>query len=170
MAMRMKLEAKKHEKTAPPRSLELICYMTFCRLRPEHMKLTYTEAMKAANNSKNFIHAAYFCRKLIDLPAGVVDNPMVEKYKKYYIQFSKLKSNAVDINLPSEMLDQTAETTANGTFDPSSLTLAPRSSSSLLSSVAHAVYPKSEEGKICAICQLTRIGDISRYPGLPGFK
>ena len=105
MAMRMKLESKKHEKTAPARSLELICYMTFCRLRPEHMKLTFTEAMKAANNSKNFIHAAYFCRKLIDLPSGVVDPAMVEKYKKYYTQFSKLKTNAVEINLPSQMLE-----------------------------------------------------------------
>ena len=170
MAMRMKLESKKHEKTAPARSLELICYMTFCRLRPEHMKLTFTEAMKAANNSKNFIHAAYFCRKLIDLPAGVVDPAMIEKYKKYYTQFSKLKTNAVDINLPPQMLEQTSETTANGLFDPNSLTLAPQAGDSLLCPIDKSVNSKAEAGKICAICQLTRLGDGGAHSGLPGLK
>ncbi len=121
LAMRLKLEAKKYEKSSPARALELICYMALCRVRPEHKKLTLTEAMKASNANKNFIHAAYFSRKLIDLPGGVIDSTTLEKYKKYYMQFSKLKTNAQDIALPSALLEQGGETTANGFIDPSSL-------------------------------------------------
>ena len=102
LAMRMKLEAKKQ--SDPLKQLELSCYMACCGLAPPHLKLALSEAVKVCNAQKNFLHAAHFCRKLIELPAGVVDPPMVEKYKKYYAQFSKLNSNAQPIVLPPQLL------------------------------------------------------------------
>jgi len=52
----------------PVRSTELAAYFTHCNLQPVHLLLALRSAMAAAFKSKNFIVAASFARRLLELP------------------------------------------------------------------------------------------------------
>jgi coatomer protein complex subunit alpha (xenin) len=51
-----------------PRSLELSAYFTHCNLQPAHLMLALKTAMASAFKSKNYINAASFARRLLELP------------------------------------------------------------------------------------------------------
>jgi len=50
------------------RSLELSAYFTHCNLQPSHLMLALKTAMANAFKAKNFINAASFARRLLELP------------------------------------------------------------------------------------------------------
>lgn len=52
----------------PARSTELSAYFTHCNLQPSHMLLALRAAMGTAFKHKNFIVAASFARRLLELP------------------------------------------------------------------------------------------------------
>jgi coatomer protein complex subunit alpha (xenin) len=52
----------------PVRSTELAAYFTHCNLQPIHLLLTLRTAMGAAFKHKNYITAASFARRLLELP------------------------------------------------------------------------------------------------------
>ena len=56
------------EVTNPARSTELSAYFTHCNLQPPHLLLALRSAMGTAFKNKNFITAASFARRLLELP------------------------------------------------------------------------------------------------------
>jgi len=52
----------------PVRSTELSAYFTHCNLQPVHLLLALRSAMGAAFKHKNYITAAGFARRLLELP------------------------------------------------------------------------------------------------------
>eukprot|EP00569_Conticribra_weissflogii_P016351 CAMPEP_0171400982 /NCGR_PEP_ID=MMETSP0880-20121228/7612_1 /TAXON_ID=67004 /ORGANISM="Thalassiosira weissflogii, Strain CCMP1336" /LENGTH=1288 /DNA_ID=CAMNT_0011915391 /DNA_START=12 /DNA_END=3878 /DNA_ORIENTATION=+ len=52
----------------PVRSTELSAYLTHCKLQPAHLLLVLRSAMGTAFKHKNFIVAASFARRLLELP------------------------------------------------------------------------------------------------------
>ena len=52
----------------PVRSTELSAYFTHCNLQPMHLLLALRAAMGTAFKNKNFIVAASFARRLLELP------------------------------------------------------------------------------------------------------
>lgn len=50
------------------RSLELAAYFTHCNLQPSHLMLALKSAMASAFKAKNFVNAASFARRLLELP------------------------------------------------------------------------------------------------------
>jgi coatomer protein complex subunit alpha (xenin) len=52
----------------PVRATELAAYFTHCNLQPVHLLLTLRTAMGTAFKHKNFIAAASFARRLLELP------------------------------------------------------------------------------------------------------
>ena len=49
------------------RLLELSAYMSMCALQPVHRILTLNAAMVQAYKNQDFIYAAYFAKKLVQL-------------------------------------------------------------------------------------------------------
>ena len=54
--------------TDPVRATELSAYFTYCNLQPVHLMLALRSAMGTAFKHKNFILAASFARRLLELP------------------------------------------------------------------------------------------------------
>jgi hypothetical protein len=52
------------------RQIELAAYMTHCVLEPPHLLLAINVAMGMAFKHKNFIHAAGFARRLLEMPGA----------------------------------------------------------------------------------------------------
>ena len=53
---------------AAARQVELAAYTTHCALEPPHLMLALNMAMATAFKHKNFIHAAGFARRLLEMP------------------------------------------------------------------------------------------------------
>lgn len=64
----LRVKAAMGETDEPARSLELAAYFTHCSLQPAHLMLALKTAMANAFKSKNFINAASFARRLLELP------------------------------------------------------------------------------------------------------
>ena len=69
-AVRVKEEMNKYTgaNTNVARSLELVAYFTHCNLQPGHLLLALKTAMASAFKNKNYINAASFARRLLELP------------------------------------------------------------------------------------------------------
>ena len=50
------------------RQMELAAYMTHCALEPAHLMLALNLAMVVTFKHQNFIHAAGFARRILELP------------------------------------------------------------------------------------------------------
>merc|ERR1712127_479284 len=66
-AIRIKAVMAQHAKD-PKRSTELSAYFTHCNLQPVHLLLALRSAMGTAFKHKNYILAASFARRLLELP------------------------------------------------------------------------------------------------------
>ncbi|DBA03503.1 TPA: hypothetical protein N0F65_011404 [Lagenidium giganteum] len=81
MGCRIRAEVANYAlETDPKRNLELSAYFTHCELQPPHMVLTLKIAMTNAFKSSNFITAASFCRRLLEIPE-VASQPRHEKLR-----------------------------------------------------------------------------------------
>jgi coatomer subunit alpha len=67
-AVRIMITAKAHDAADGVRQMELAAYMTHCSLEPAHLMLALNLAMSMAYKHSNFIHAAGFARRLLELP------------------------------------------------------------------------------------------------------
>jgi coatomer protein complex subunit alpha (xenin) len=65
-AMRLEVTRKTLPEGDVVRSLELLAYLTCCKLAPAHQALTLRMAMTTAFKAQNFITAAYFAKRLLD--------------------------------------------------------------------------------------------------------
>lgn len=77
-------QARKDSDQNPRRQTELASYFTHCNLQPAHLMIALRLAMTAAYKIKNYIDAASFARRLIELDsASPSGNPQVaQKVKK----------------------------------------------------------------------------------------
>eukprot|EP00934_Nitzschia_sp_Nitz4_P007542 Nitzschia sp. Nitz4//scaffold198_size39746//24020//28043//NITZ4_007604-RA/size39746-augustus-gene-0.29-mRNA-1//1//CDS//3329540527//7532//frame0 len=66
-AIRLKNAMSEHA-SDPVRGTELAAYFTHCNLQPSHLVLALRSAMGAAFKNKNYIVAASFARRLLELP------------------------------------------------------------------------------------------------------
>jgi coatomer protein complex subunit alpha (xenin) len=64
----LRIKAALSEVSGPARSTELSAYFTHCNLQPSHLLLALRSAMGTAFKHKNFIVAASFARRLLELP------------------------------------------------------------------------------------------------------
>jgi coatomer protein complex subunit alpha (xenin) len=64
----LRIKAAMGETSEPTRSLELAAYFTHCNLQPAHLMLALKTAMASAFKAKNFINAAGFAKRLLELP------------------------------------------------------------------------------------------------------
>jgi coatomer subunit alpha len=62
------LAAKAHDQADAVRQMELAAYMTHCSLEPPHLMLACNLAMIVTYKHSNFIHAAGFARRLLEMP------------------------------------------------------------------------------------------------------
>jgi coatomer protein complex subunit alpha (xenin) len=68
MACRIVLTAKTVDQNDAARQIELAAYMTHCVLEPAHLMLAVNLAMGMAFKHKNFITAANFAKRLLEMP------------------------------------------------------------------------------------------------------
>eukprot|EP00741_Cyanophora_paradoxa_P009442 tig00000144_g9146.t1 len=66
LAMRIEAQRKASAENAV-RACELAAYFTHCNLQPMHLQLALRSAMNAAYKIKNFLTAASFCKRLLEL-------------------------------------------------------------------------------------------------------
>ena len=67
-AVRIMLTARAHDAEDAVRQMELAALMTHCALEPAHLMLALNLAMSVCYKFQNFIHAAGFARRLLELP------------------------------------------------------------------------------------------------------
>lgn len=68
LACRIMMVARSTDANDGVRQIELSAYMTHCALEPPHLMLAVNLAMAMAFKHKNFIHAAGFARRLLEMP------------------------------------------------------------------------------------------------------
>ena len=68
LAVRIMLVGKAHDQADAVRQMELAAYMTHCALDAPHLMLACNLAMVVTYKHSNFIHAAGFARRLLEMP------------------------------------------------------------------------------------------------------
>ncbi len=81
----------------PLLQLELAAYLTHCNLQPAHLLLALNLAMSLAFKVKNFINAASFARRLLELGASAGNAELMTKVRKALVFsiFSWISSHAI---------------------------------------------------------------------------
>jgi coatomer subunit alpha len=147
-AIRLKLATAGAE---PKRAVELGAYFTHCNLQPAHLLLSLNMAMVSAFKLKNFITAASFAQRLLELP-----EVSTEKNKA-------LKVKAKKVLTKSEQEGRNAETLEYDERNPFVIdagTLKPiyRGSDLLRCPYCGSAYTPDQKGTLCATCGLSSVG------------
>eukprot|EP00736_Rhodelphis_marinus_P009888 Rmarinus@m.17201 len=134
------------EEKDPARKLELTAYFTHCKLQPFHMQLSHRKAMMTAYQSKNYVSAGSFARRLIDLTPPA---EMAEKARKVMAQADKLGTNAHQLQYDER-----------NPFVICSATLTPIYKGHALVQCPFCGSPAQPEHKetVCQNCSLSKIG------------
>jgi len=151
LAVRIMQTAKTTDATDGVRQIELAAYMTYCTLEPAHLLLALNMAMRQAYKFKNFIHAASFARRLIELPeSNSAKNAKFLGDAKKILQISEQEArNALKID-----------------YDPStpfvicagSLTPIYRGKEVIKSPFCGASYSPSFRNTVCVIDNMSSVG------------
>lgn len=95
-ALRLEIERKLKAPTQVDRAAELSCYMTTCRLQTPHKVLVLKSAMTNTYKINNFITAAHFAKKIIDLEStGVLSVKLTPRYSKGKKTKLRLSENTI---------------------------------------------------------------------------
>ncbi|OQR92852.1 coatomer protein complex [Thraustotheca clavata] len=135
----------------PKRNIELSAYWTHCRLQPSHMMLTLKSAMTNAYKCNNYITAASFCRRLLEIPeVNTEKNAKLAQTAKKVLQKAEKEArneHQVDYN------------------DSRGFTLCARTLVPLYSGegakcpYCASTYTPQCSGSICDVCDLSKIGE-----------
>ena len=135
----------------PVRSTELSAYFTHCNLQPAHLLLALRSAMGTAFKHKNFIAAASFSRRLLELPeVGSARNADLKSKASKVLQ----KSEAQARN------EWTFDYDESSPFDLDCEVLKPiyRGAEKVQCSYCGSNYGPSMKGKLCVTCGLAKVG------------
>lgn len=130
------------------RVLELACYFTCCRLRPEHLVLAVRSAMTLAFKLKQLDLAAKMARRLVDLGAGDAITQQAQKVLAV-AQRGGPPAPALDVHF-DDHLD----------FDLDAARFAPLypGSPAEACGLCGAAYGLQEKGLTCRVCRVATIG------------
>jgi len=135
----------------PVRSTELWAYMTHCNLQPNHLFLALKFAMGEAFKIKNFITAASFARRLLELPDISSEKNATLKVKAQKVV---LKSEQMARNEHQLQYDE------RNPFDIDSATFLPiyRGSPVVKCAYCGAAYSPDMKNKVCRSCEMSLVG------------
>lgn len=145
------IELERRETEDPIRQAELAAYFTRCTLQPTHMILVLNLAMTRAFKLKNFITAASFAQRLLNMPE--INSPTQ----------SSLKTKATKVLRASEQHGRNEvklNYEENGQFNICSQTNTPIADTTDLIKCPFcgAASKRSEANKLCKICTLSPMG------------
>lgn len=134
----------------PARMTELSAYFTHCNLLPQHLLLALRSAMGTAFKSKNFITAASFARRLLELP-----DMKSERNADLRVKATKVlqKSEAMARN------EHTLNYNDSTIFRINCSELIPmQSGEGVECPYCGSVYSNEMRGKDCLTCKVSKIG------------
>merc|ERR1712032_1415432 len=131
-------------KTPKQREVELSAYLTNCRLQPGHLCIVLDVAMVSAFKSKNYITAAGFAHRLLELKEGS-QSSVTKKANKVLTASEKKGTNAHEL----EFDDKTPFDLGCDTFKPIY-----RGQPLIRCSYCGAAFTSKHEGKDCNICKM----------------
>jgi coatomer protein complex subunit alpha (xenin) len=154
LACRVRSEVAKFPlETDPKRNVELSAYFTHCELQPPHLVLTLKIAMTNAFKSNNFITAASFCRRLLEIQE-VATHPRHEKLR---LTARKVLQKAEKEARNEHQLDYQ---------DSKPFVLCARSFSPLYLGerdvrcpYCSSAYRPEFKGSLCDVCCISRVGE-----------
>mmetsp|Transcript_38434 Transcript_38434/g.85815 ORF Transcript_38434/g.85815 Transcript_38434/m.85815 type:complete len:1259 (-) Transcript_38434:290-4066(-) len=135
----------------PVRSTELCAYFTHCNLQPGHLFLALRQAMVAAFKIKNYITAASFAHRLLELPeiSSEKNAEMKSKAQKVIMKSEKEARN-----------EHTLQYNERNPFDIDCAAFLPIYRGSPVSKCAYcaSAYEPAMKGKVCETCSMSLIG------------
>ena len=135
----------------PVRSTELSAYFTHCNLQPAHLLLALRSAMGTAFKHKNFIAAASFSRRLLELPdVSSAKNADLKSKAGKVLQKSEAQArNEHELNYDE-----------NEGFKIDAFKLQPiyRGDDLVECSFCGSTYSVDFKGKLCVTCGVSTVG------------
>eukprot|EP01102_Stenamoeba_stenopodia_P015742 TRINITY_DN5405_c0_g1_i1.p1 TRINITY_DN5405_c0_g1~~TRINITY_DN5405_c0_g1_i1.p1 ORF type:complete len:1071 (+),score=284.34 TRINITY_DN5405_c0_g1_i1:663-3875(+) len=144
--LRLELHRKEIATENQVRLTELAAYFTHCNLQPIHLMLSLRSAMNAAYKIKNFVSAASFARRLMEL------NPKYEvaTQAKKVIQFAEQNpKDAFKLNYDERNPFSVCCISFVPIYKGNPVVLCPYCQSSFL---------PEHKGKVCTTCKVSQIG------------
>ena len=135
----------------PVRLLELSAYFTHCSLQPAHLLLALKTAMATAFKSKNFINAASFARRILELP-----DINSERHAETRVKAQKVLQKSEQQGRNDFAIDYDEMNPFN--LDCENLKPIYRGTASVKCPYCSSVYLPSYKGKLCATCSLCSVG------------
>ncbi|KDO30127.1 hypothetical protein SPRG_19862 [Saprolegnia parasitica CBS 223.65] len=135
----------------PKRNIELSAYWTHCRLQPSHMMLTLKSAMTNAYKCNNYITAASFCRRLLEIPEVNTEKniKLAQTAKKVLQKAEKEARNEHSVDYSD----------ARG-FTLCARTLTPLyNGDGVKCPYCASAYVAECAGSLCDVCTLSKIGE-----------
>lgn len=151
LAARLMLAMRATDPADSVRQIELAAYMTHCTLEPAHTMLVVNAAMSAAFKHKNYIHAANFARRLLEMPdINAAKNAALAQRAKTALARSEAEArNAHKVNYD----DRTPFVICAG-----SLTPIYRGGEVVRSPYSGAAYTPEFRGKVCVVDGMAQVG------------
>jgi coatomer protein complex subunit alpha (xenin) len=139
--------------TNPKRNIELSAYFTHCELQTPHLVLTLKIAMTNAFKSGNFITAASFCRRLLEIPE-VASGDRQEKLRVTAIKVLQKSEKEARNEHQLDYQDSKPFSLCAKSFSP--LYMGDRDARC---PYCNAAYRAEFKGHLCDICGISKVGE-----------
>lgn len=148
-AVRIKSLMNETENVA--RNLELAAYFTHCNLQPGHALLALKTAMASAFKNKNFVNAASFSRRLLELP-----DINSEKHAETRLKAQKVLQKSEKEGRNEHTIDYDEKNPFN--LDCFEFKPIYKGSPLVKCSYCSSAYSPNYRGKLCTTCSLCTVG------------
>eukprot|EP01041_Mallomonas_annulata_P007740 gene7740-15829_t len=148
-ALRVKSSMAETEDVA--RGLELAAYFTHCNLQPAHLMLALKNAMATAFKNKNFINAASFARRLLELPDTNSERHADTRSKAQKVLQKSEQQGRNEFAIDYDEMNP---------FNLDCFTLKPiyKGSPSVKCPYCNSFYVPAYKGKTCSTCTICTVG------------
>ena len=150
-AIRIKSGMTEGEDANVSRQLELAAYFTHCNLQPAHLMLALKTAMASAFKNKNFINAASFARRLLELPEMNSERNVDSRSKAQKVLQKSEKECRNEHTIDYDEMNPF-------NIDCSALKPIYKGSPSVKCPYCQSVYAPIYKGKVCATCNISTVG------------
>jgi len=151
IALRVKTAMGEAGATDVGRGLELAAYFTHCNLQPSHLMLALKTAMASAFKNKNFINAAAFARRLLELPDMNSEKNADSRTKAQKVLQKSEQQGRNEFTIDYDERNPFS-------LDCSNLKPLYKGTPSIKCSYCSAHYAVDYRGKLCLICNLATVG------------